>query len=237
MSGFLDALNGATTDDSPPIEALATLSAATGAAEARAQRTRDVVETLGRLVRVMSKGEALGRESWLLGLDELLLDALGNDFRERLDNPAIRKALFGGNELRRLDLRTRTLVWHDDSGVVQRPLEAFSTGEQAFAFTQARILGLEELPADQDRLLVLDEFGAFVAADRLAELASFLAADDVQKRASQVLVILPLQANYEAERDETTGWLRDRYDDRLRQLNESGYIAERFSLGSHGGAV
>jgi hypothetical protein len=233
VSALLDAVDGAGDGTAPPVEALSRLSAAATAAERRVRMTRDVLGTLTRLVQVLASGERPGEESWLLDLDELLIAALGEQLRARLDRPHIRRALFGGHDLQELDLRERILKWRDEAGVVHRPLEAFSTGEQAFAFTQARILGLEELPEGQDRLLVLDEFGAFVDADRRDELAAFLATDEVKARASQVLVILPLQSNYEAELEETTGWLRQRYEGRLAQLRESGYIAEQFALGGH----
>lgn len=222
-------LNGSTEPGAIPIEALGRMSSAVSAAERRARTTRDVLQTLGRLSELMASGEVLGREGWLLGLDDLLSTGLGEQLRQRLDQPAIRDALFDGNPLQQLDLRERTVRWSDSTGIQQRPLEAFSTGEQAFAFTQARVLGLEELGDDRDRLLVLDEFGAFVAADRLAQLGSFLAEDQVKRRASQVLVVLPLQADYQAEREETTGSLRERYDQRLAQLTDRGYIAERFA--------
>ncbi len=196
------------------------------------RQTRDTLDALARLAEVMAAGDRPGEETWLLGLDRLLVQALSEQLRQRLDTEPIRDALFGGNPLISLDLNNRMLAWQSEDGVVHRPLEGFSTGQQAFAFTQARILGLEELPEGRDRLLVLDEFGAFVAADRLDELATFLAAESVRRRASQVVVVLPLQTDYEADREETTGQLRARYDERVTQLQESGYIAEEFSFGN-----
>ncbi|KQP84570.1 hypothetical protein ASF35_06700 [Aeromicrobium sp. Leaf291] len=103
-------------------------------------------------------------------------------------------------------------------------MAGFSTGEQAFAFTQARILDITP-SSKPNRLLVLDEFGAFVSADRLPDLAAFLSAPEVEEVANQVLVILPLHVNYELEVEHTTGTLRKSYEMRLAQIRERDYCA------------
>ncbi len=156
---------------------------------------------------------------------ETFADAAGDRLRRELDTPSIRKALFDGNPLARIDLRQRVAFWVGPKGEPRdRPLEAFSTGEQAFAFTQARIRELRS-PVEPDRLLVLDEFGAFVSADRMRALAEFLAGDEVRAVASHVLVILPQQADYARQLDETRGELHRRVKQRVQQLHEQGYIA------------
>jgi hypothetical protein len=155
---------------------------------------------------------------------EPFVAAAGEQLRADLDTPGIRQVLFDDQPLRELDLRARVLRWIDAEGDHrERPLDAFSTGEQAFAFTQARIRELEPSSAP-DRLLVLDEFGAFVSADRMRHLAEFLEADETGAIASQVVVILPLQANYADELKETRGQLRARYQARVDQLADQGYI-------------
>lgn len=148
--------------------------------------------------------------------------------RERLSAQPIRDALFDGQELESVSLQERTVTWGHNGSKTTRPIESFSTGEQAFAFTQARVLALEKPPANQDRLLVLDEFGAFVAANRRGQLAQFLDSQKVRERASQVIVILPLRANYEKELDETKGKLRELYEKRIEQIEKQGYISEPF---------
>lgn len=143
-----------------------------------------------------------------------------------LNSPSVKRLVFDGASAIDLDPVTRTLTLRSPSGDTdRRPLSGFSTGEQAFAFTQARILDLQ--PSEQsNRLLVLDEFGAFVSADRLPELAEFLASDGVQRLAGQVVVILPLQVNYEAEIENTRGSLRETYERRRSQVAEHGYSVE-----------
>lgn len=149
---------------------------------------------------------------------------LGQRLRETLNRESIRNALFDGAEVVGIDTTSRQLTLRDEQGIeAQRPMEAFSSGERAFAFTQARIADLE--PSERpNRLLVLDEFGAFVAADRTSDLAVFLA-HEVDRVADQVVVILPLHVNYEAEIKDTRGDLRNRYEDRLSQIMNRGYCA------------
>lgn len=149
---------------------------------------------------------------------------LGNELRGFLDTPAIRAALFDGAAVVDVNPVEAHLTLETSEGRSTRPFESFSTGEQAFAFTQARIRELE-VPDKPNRLLVLDEFGAFVAADRLPALIKFLMADALGAICDQVLVILPLQVDYEADAEFTTGALADRYNDRAAQITERGYCA------------
>lgn len=152
------------------------------------------------------------------------VQAIGLHLRDALGTKSIRHALFDDAELTNVDPIAREITLATQNGPVVRPLAGFSTGEQAFAYTQARILDLP--PSEKpNRLLFLDEFGAFVAADRLPALAEFLGGDEVHKLVDQVVVILPLHVDYEMEVAETTGELRKRYEQRLEQITESGYCA------------
>jgi hypothetical protein len=154
---------------------------------------------------------------------------LGERLRHALNSPSIRQAIFDGAEVVRVDAGKRQLTLRDTQDIEsQRPMEAFSSGERAFAFTQARIADLD--PSDKpNRLLVLDEFGAYVAADRLPELASFLAGEIEGGVADQVVVILPLHVDYASEIGDTRGELRSRYEDRLAQIRERGYCAVKLA--------
>lgn len=149
---------------------------------------------------------------------------LGQRLRDALNSPSIRDAIFDGAEVVRVEADTRQLTLRDSNGSeTKRPMEAFSSGEQAFAFTQARLAGLES-PQKPNRLLVLDEFGAYVAADRLPDLSRFLASD-IGRVADQIIVILPLHVDYDSEISETQGKLRARYQERLDQIKERAYCA------------
>jgi hypothetical protein len=149
---------------------------------------------------------------------------LGNELRGFLNTPRIRAALFGGAQVTNVDPLKAQLTLATPEGASTRPFESFSTGEQAFAFTQARIRELVA-PDEPNRLLVLDEFGAFVAADRLPALIQFLNADALGAICDQVLVVLPLQVDYEADLEFTTGALADRYRERAAQIQQRGYCA------------
>lgn len=216
---LLAALNGdAAAIDAPLVEQIA---AAVRTVDQRLTDATNTVAALAEAAGSLAQGEeVVGRL-----FAESFTEAVGERLRRDLDTPAIREALFDAQPLRRLDLRRRVLQWTAADGEPrERPLRAFSTGEQAFAFTQARIRELEP-PGQTDRLLVLDEFGAFVSADRMHALADFLQDEEVQHLASQVLVILPQQVNYAAELAETRGSLRRRYEERVAQLEQRGYIA------------
>lgn len=161
-------------------------------------------------------------------LADAVFASLDGRLRERLSSSAIRDALFDGQELRSVDIRNKTVAWGEGDSLVERPIESFSTGEQAFAFTQARVLALGTLSPERDRLLALDEFGAFVAANRRGHLARFLGKEEVSRRATQILVVLPLRSNYAEELSETRGELHKRFQARIEQLDEHGYISEPF---------
>lgn len=142
-----------------------------------------------------------------------------------LNSPSIRERVFDGGNAVALDPINRNITIEFDSGDVDvRAMASFSTGEQAFAFTQARISDLQ--PSDKpNRLLVLDEFGAFVSADRMPDLAAFLSTEAAARAADQILVILPLQVRYEDEVENTLGALRESYEERLQQILERNYCA------------
>jgi hypothetical protein len=122
----------------------------------------------------------------------------GAQYSEWFSNPTIRRELLPnatGDIV--VDLPTGQVQWNEPSGGRSRPLEAFSSGEQAFAYTRARLGGLDEQanrPAN--RLLVLDEFGAFIAHDRFGALLSYLLERAQHHPEDQVLVILPLSSDF-----------------------------------------
>jgi len=188
------------------------------------EEARNLVEVVGTLA-----GGALQTQPMVpdVQLNQAVRAVLAEELRQGLDTPQIRKWLFGGAHVETIDLAERELVLvRDGASSAPRAFDTFSTGEQAFAFTQARILELE--PSSRpNRLLVLDEFGAFVAADRMPDLAAFLRSAEVAPIADQVLVILPLQLDYEAELDNTTGQLRQRFEARAEALRDHDYYAEQ----------
>lgn len=150
-------------------------------------------------------------------------DALA-DFAE----PAIRDALFDGGEALSVDLQRKTIAWSSLSGARQeKPLSTFSSGQQALGFIRARLRQLADQKAG-DRIVFLDEFGAFVAADRRHPLAELLKRDQLAALSDQVVIVLPLQVDYGAQLDDVTGPLKERYAARAASINAHGYFTEEF---------
>jgi hypothetical protein len=169
---------------------------------------------------------ALAADTALIGDTErarAVAEVLGEELRVSLDRPAIRRALFDDAAIVGVDPVAGELTLEGPDGRSTRPFESYSTGEQAFAFTQARIRELVP-PTAPNRLLVLDEFGAFVSVDRLPMLTEFLTQETLGAICDQVLVILPLQVDYASDLEFTTGSLADRYRDRAGQVEKRGYL-------------
>jgi hypothetical protein len=217
-------LHDVLTNEASPGDAFARLRGAVMGILDELEESRNLVEVVGTLA-----GGALQTQPMVpdVQLNRAVRAVLAEELRQGLDTPQIRKWLFGGAQVEAIDLEERELVLvKDGASSAPRAFDTFSTGEQAFAFTQARILELE--PSNRpNRLLVLDEFGAFVAADRMPDLAAFLRGVDVAPIADQVLVILPLQLDYEAELGNTTGRLRQRFETRANALRDRDYYAEQ----------
>jgi len=125
-----------------------------------------------------------------------------------------------------VDVREREVKWTEQNRDRSRPLEAFSSGEQAFAYTRARLARLdEELVETPNRLIVLDEFGAFIAHDRLAGLLSYLQTRADDHADDQVLVILPLSHDYASEAETSIGRQKDLLQELAAQI-----AAHRFGV-------
>jgi hypothetical protein len=157
-----------------------------------------------------------------------LRSVVEHDALEQLAARPIAEALFDGGEVQRVNFEEQTVTWKTPDGEIRtRPLDAFSSGEQALGFMRAR---LEQVAAKrvENRLIFLDEFGAFIAADRRRPLAELLTNDDLLGLADQVVVVLPLQADYGAELDQTTGSLHETYQRRAVAVAAAGYFTEVF---------
>jgi hypothetical protein len=180
-----------------------------------ANRAARALEALQRLTRPReSTGEVDG--GYLIPL----ANHYAKRFGELLSDRDIQSALFGDGRFSRLDLLNWELIWETANGEPQRrPLQAFSSGERAFAYVLASILRHTGQSAPNS-MLVLDEFGAFIEADRLARLLHFLG-DQVLApgRADQVVIILPL-------RETVKGLVSEEQNPRARAIAERGYVME-----------
>src|SRR5207237_728937 len=132
-------------------------------------------------------------------------------------------AIFDAGEFIALDLAAMTVRWRTDEGELRsRPLAAFSSGERAFAYTRTRLQALG--PQARSTVVALDEFGAYLARDRLKQLVSFLEHDVLGTIANQVVIVLPLLRDYEAELEDTTGPLHEELAARVEDLRAHGYF-------------
>lgn len=149
---------------------------------------------------------------------------LAEDFGAWFNTPVLRSELFpqASAEIE-VDVQTKEVSWREDGSARSRPLEAFSSGEQAFAYTRARLAMLDEEEPVQNRLITLDEFGAFIALDRLTQLLRYLKDRAEQYPFDQVLVILPLSHDYEQQSESVFGGQQEELEDLAAQVKERSY--------------
>lgn len=139
-------------------------------------------------------------------------DKVRSELLPRADNPVT------------VNVREREVSWTENGYRRSRPLEAFSSGEQAFAYTRARLARLDEdVTKPPNRLVVLDEFGAFIAHDRLSGLLSYLKGRVSTHPEDQVLVILPLSHDYASEAMNSMGSQKERLHDLAEQIARQGF--------------
>lgn len=156
--------------------------------------------------------------------------SLGQRYSDYFNEPAVRTALLQGAESAHINFEEMTVDWQDIHGQRHsRPLEAFSSGEQAFAYTRAMLAGLDfqqPVPA-RNRLIALDEFGAFVARNRVDALVAMLKTHSTAHEDDRILVVLPLSENY-AEQLEANppSHTKPRLELIARQLREKKYFVE-----------
>lgn len=154
-----------------------------------------------------------------------LEDWLGRQFSEWFNNPILRGELFPlarGDVV--VDVQSKEVSWTEgDDAARTRPLEAFSSGEQAFAYTRARLAMLDEEQPPENRFIALDEFGAFIAHDRLTELLKYLKARAEDHPSDQVLVILPLSRDYALQSKSVFGEEQQELQGMAEQIEERSY--------------
>jgi ABC-type molybdenum transport system ATPase subunit/photorepair protein PhrA len=144
---------------------------------------------------------------------------------------AVSEALLGaGASAVSVNLETKQVAWSDQGGQPRnKPLEALSSGEQAFAFTQARLARLsQETAVAANRLIALDEFGAFVSVNRMRQLAEYLQHWRKTHSADQIVLILPASQDYAALAQASSGARAERYRRMAQALEDHDYLVEEF---------
>jgi hypothetical protein len=160
-----------------------------------------------------------------------LMQWLEGKFTGWFAQPNVATALFSGASAVRVDLTRQAVSWRTisgDSGL--RPFDAFSSGEQAFAYTRAQLEALGPLTA-RNRLIALDEFAAFVAHDRRDDLRRLLLERSERFGAEKTVIILPVTQDYASLANAAVGAMAERYTRRAEALKASdGYFAEEFKV-------
>jgi hypothetical protein len=166
------------------------------------------------------RGQPTGAEQFV----ERVRRWFGAEVSRWFDHDQIRQALFPGGQNVRVDLGELTVSWREGDIEQSRPLQAFSSGERAFAYTRAQLAQLDLKPRPvPNRLIAMDEFGAFIARDGLRRLGRYLQDRRQNHPEDQVLVVLPLTVD-----PEDLDRAGDLGRERRRQLEQRGYFAEEF---------
>lgn len=173
------------------------------------------------------RGQALETRRYVEPLEKWL----GAHFSEWFNSPRVRTELLPEAEGPvEVDLHNAEVKWTEGGLDRARPLEAFSSGEQAFAYTRARLAILdEEEHRPANRLIVLDEFGAFIAHDRLAGLLAHLQDRAVDHPYDQVIVVLPLSRDYASMAAVALGAEAERLQGLADQIADHGYALQELA--------
>lgn len=226
-----DALDGSAPDpaldDHVNLGRLQMLAAAVDEATERLNNLRNGLPGIGQQIQelaaaIESRSDIPGR------ISAGLVHYFERDLLAAFDQPELRRALFNDGRLSRIDLEQMTISWTATGGALRtRPFEAFSSGERVFAYTRARLEVLGSSTA-RNRVVALDEFGAYVARDRLDELVRFVEHRVLGELADQVVIVLPLARDYVRERDQAGGKPDTLIKSRADAIEKQGYFAERF---------
>ncbi|GGS50206.1 hypothetical protein [Streptomyces cinerochromogenes] len=187
------------------------------------EAVRGTGTALSRLQAGLQTGT--GQEDAETPYDRAARHWLGREVQRWFEDEFVRKALFEGGDRVRLDAHDMSIVWVNQNGEEERrPLTGFSSGQQVLAYTQAQIakIDAEELPA-ANRLIALDEFGAFLDWKNMSSLVNLLKVREPGVSRDQVVVILPL------EEDRPSGHGDVPVDGQFRSLENRGYFAEELT--------
>jgi hypothetical protein len=171
------------------------------AINAELERNRDMTQTVARIANALrSLADRVAGVTPTSGSKEAqsALAFVTERWERRLlvtfGTPAVAATVFDGGRLVRVNLEERQFEWEVDKDAPTRvrPFSGFSSGEQAFAYTQARIAELGER-GSANKLLAVDEFGAYLSIDRRERLVGVIRDAVLGERITQAVLVLPLQ--------------------------------------------
>lgn len=184
--------------------------------DAARQRAREIGGAFGAVERELLTG-SVDHSAWTARVR----DWFGGHVSAWFQQPQLVETLFPGGTDVRVDLADKSVQWYVGEEVITRPLNAFSSGERAFAYTRARLGILESDRAVPNQLIALDEFGAFMARGWLHRLEEYLRQYVEGNTGDRVLLILPLSVT-EEDLAQQGGVSIDQLD----QLRRRGYTIE-----------
>lgn len=181
---------------------------------------------LADLTRVVSRRDITAEELLPRLYGREVRAVFSNRLRNEFAQKEVAQAVFDSGEILDVNLARFEVTWRTPEGELRtRPFEAFSSGERAFAYTRARMETIAHVPA-MYRVIVLDEFGAFLARDRLDTLIRYIQDAVVGPVAAQVVLVLPLSADF-VDREQAAS---PRARERAESLTRRQYFAERAML-------
>lgn len=214
------------------LEALESLTHRLGVAARRANGVRGQVQAVHLALATIKDALRRPQNGAPAGIyHDALLQGYEAEFRDAFADPRVAELLLGeGAQVRDMSLQPDRLAvaFEDAEGVLRhQPLDAFSRGQQAFAYTKARLTTLDALGnRPRHRLVVLDEFGAFIARDRLGELTDLLAERVNATPGEQILLILPASTDYAARARLANGERAKTLRGYAKQMEEKGFAFE-----------
>ena len=158
---------------------------------------------------------------------EQIHEWLGDSFSAWFNDERVRRELLqeaDADAQITVNLKTQRVVWTENQVTRSRPLEAFSSGEQAFAYTRARLAVFDDSDTPvRNRLIVLDEFGAFISHHLLEGLLDYLQEWTVPRPSDRLLLILPLSRDYEQMASGAVGARAKQYAQLAKGVAACGY--------------
>jgi hypothetical protein len=220
-------LSAAGDSDADQAEALSVLSSAIESTRQKLQAavggTQSIIAALEMIARQFrgtprpSEGKA-----WAKPVEAWLADQVSAWFSHK----EVSEALFPRGHDIEVDIEGMAVSWTADGEPMTRPMAAFSSGEQALAYTRARMATLDSAATESaNRLIALDEFGAFIAADSMRRLSTYLLDRSGQFPHDQVVVVLPLREEIRVKPDSADTEAVSRWS----QLQDRGYLTERIT--------
>lgn len=211
LSDLLDGNDPRGTAILTAIRAVETVAEISGEVESSAARVRDQWFNTGNYLYRFS-GDLSPRlddspfdtQSMRASAGTVLTKWAERTISDLLSSPELRAELFDNSHSVTFNISDLTVSWTEQATrrKRRRPIEAFSSGEQVFAYTRAKLERLRGLRQEAQYVVVfLDEFGAFVARDRFAQLVTYIEHDALGEIADQIVVTVPLSAELEQVRD------------------------------------